>query len=179
VQLGRRPARVFCLGVGTCCALLPVVCHPAVSRAEDSPLPHVESGRDASPATPPPAARARDPGSKAAAARLATLDRRLGEVDSLLAGAYFETALSLADSTRGLLEAGAGSPAQASRRARLEVMAAEAEVALGRPTRARRSLERALSANPDIELDEALTSPRLLELLPAARRRVGLAGRRP
>ena len=111
--------------------------------------------------------------------RLARADQELAELDALLGTAYFKTALALADATRELLaEAGRSAPVEA-RRARLEVLAATGELALGQLERARRSLERALLADPGLVLDAAETSPRLVELMRDARSRVEIAGAQP
>lgn len=110
---------------------------------------------------------------------LERIDRELSEIDSLLESAHFRTALGLVKSTRASLEAHAGDPRAAVPRARLEVMAATAEVAFGRTRDARRSLVRALQAHPSLVLDERTSSPKLVALMPAARRQSGLAGGGP
>jgi hypothetical protein len=106
---------------------------------------------------------------------LARADRELAEIEDLVATAYFRTALSVAAATRGLLEGAGGAPAVRARRARLEVLAATAELALGRDGAARQRLARALRADPGLELDAARTSPRVTALLAEARQ--GLAVR--
>lgn len=108
-------------------------------------------------------AEARDP--------LTDLDRRLEQIGQAVAEAHFSSALSLAQDTRAELDALAPSDPQATpRRARLELLAATAEVALGRDSRARDCLVRALRADPALELDAGVTTPKLLRLLPEARR---------
>lgn len=111
-----------------------------------------------------------------AAARLADLDRRLAQIDASLAEAHFQTAAALTESTREQMDALAadGLPV-AARRARLELLGATAEVALGRRAQAREHLVRALRADPALALDESRVSPKLLQLLPEARRRAARA----
>ena len=55
------------------------------------------------------------------------------------------------------------------RRARADVVAATAQVALGRDDEARRSFERALAADPALRLDPATTSPKVRRAFDAAR----------
>ena len=54
-------------------------------------------------------------------------------------------------------------------RARLEVLAAIAQVALGDDAAARRSFGRALEAQPGLELDPGRTSPKVMRALEGAR----------
>jgi len=103
-----------------------------------------------------------------APAPLAEIDRRIDLIEEALAEAQFRSALGLTRSALSLLETHA--PNVAPRRARLEVLAATAEVARRRKTQARDHLVRALRADPSLVLDERETSPRLLALLPEARR---------
>lgn len=107
-----------------------------------------------------------------AAASFAELDRRIAEIDDLLAEAHFHTALALA---RSMLDQLPGGAEQGPRRARLEVMAATAEIALDRRSEARSSLERASRADPTLVFDDRELSPKLLELVPPTRRRAGVA----
>ena len=95
------------------------------------------------------------------AAAESEVEREIAEVGDLVARAHFRTALSLVSSTRELLDA---APARSAERARLELLAATAEVALGRRNAARASLARALEADPDLQLDPAETSPKLVAL---------------
>jgi len=110
---------------------------------------------------------------------LERVDRELAEIAELLDAAYFRTALSVSGATRELLEEVGAQPAVEARRARLEVLAATAELALGQRARARGSLERALRAEPALTLDASRVSPRLVELLAEARGRLGDTGWRP
>lgn len=109
-------------------------------------------------------------GEGAPVAALARADREIDEIEELVAKAYFRTALSVASATRGLLAGADGQPAARARLARLEVLAATAELALGREGPARQGLVRALRAAPGLELDAARTSPRVTGLLAEARR---------
>jgi len=110
------------------------------------------------------------------AAPLAEVDRRIDQIEKAIGEAYFQTALALTRSAQELLDPLAADPAQvAPRRARIEVLAATAEVALGHRAQAREHLVRALQADPTLSLDERDTSPRLLALLPEARRRAASA----
>ena len=99
-----------------------------------------------------------------AAADLTDTDRLLAEAEALLEDAHFHTALGVLSSGREWLEAAAPCAACPERVARLEVLTATAEVALGETVRARASLRRALQAAPELELDEAATSPKLVSL---------------
>jgi murein DD-endopeptidase MepM/ murein hydrolase activator NlpD len=98
------------------------------------------------------------------------------EVESLiergekqLRDARFEAALESADAARALLGA-SPTPSEKENRVRLEIVSATAAVALGDHDAARSSLRRALQANPDLTLDPALVSPKVLRALRAARR---------
>ena len=156
--------------------LLPLACTLVAAQASASaayargsaeperPRPETAAAR--------PSAGAEDEG---ATAGLAQVDQELAEIDRLLATAHFHTALAVLGATRDLLDRFGEDPQLGVRRARLEVMAATAEVALGQRTPARRSMLRALRAAPDLTLDEREASPKLLELLREARRRTGRA----
>jgi hypothetical protein len=103
-------------------------------------------------------------------APLTEIDRRIEQIEEALAEAHFRSALGLTRSALSLLDPHESKEAVALRRARLEVLAATAEVARGRKHQARDHLVRALRADPSLVLDERETSPRLLALLPEARR---------
>ncbi len=100
---------------------------------------------------------------------ISRIDESLREIEELIDDAYFRTALGLVATTRGLLEEHVAQPGLAPRRARLEVLSATAEVALGRSARAGESMRRALAADPRLDLDEENTPPKVLSLLRAAR----------
>jgi hypothetical protein len=97
------------------------------------------------------------------------VDRALDDIEAAIQNAYFQTALGIADTTRGWFdELPAGGPL-AGRRARLELLAATAEVALGRNQQALESMRRALVADSSLTLDPDLTPPKLYALLGEAR----------
>lgn len=158
----RARRRIWTLGArtGLGCAVLSLACTPAAAQPGD-PAALAPGSGDVRPAVPE-AQKRPDP-------RLAALDRRIDEVDRLLARAHFRTALGLARNTLGSLDASGVVLSPDTRRARLEVLAATAEVALGRRTAARESLGRALRADPALELDPEQVSPKVLELLHEAR----------
>ncbi|HXV35550.1 MAG TPA: hypothetical protein VEC18_00270, partial [Myxococcota bacterium] len=98
----------------------------------------------------------------------------LDRCEAELRAARFEEALASASELRARLDA---HPATADReqRVRLELASATAEVALGRNDAALDSMMRALRADPALELDPALTSPRVLAIFRAARSRAASA----
>jgi hypothetical protein len=106
---------------------------------------------------------------------LARVDRELLEIQTLVEGAYFPTALAVADATRQLLET-ADAPGAEHRWLRLEILAATAALALGRDTLVRQSLERALLAQPGLQLEGSSVSPRLVEALAEVRRQRSASG---
>lgn len=112
------------------------------------------------PEAPVPAPRAGD-----------SWERVLERSEAQLREARFEAALAGADDARRRLDA-AGAGSRDPRRVQIEVLAATAEVALGKTEAALASLERALQADPDLELDPAVVSPRVIAVLRAARHRI-------
>jgi LysM repeat protein len=94
----------------------------------------------------------------------------LGRCEAELSAAHFEQALASASEARDRIDARARS-ADNPDRVRLEIASATAYVALGRNDAALESLERALIADPNLELDPALTSPKVLAVFRAARGR--------
>jgi LysM repeat protein len=108
----------------------------------------------------------------ASSGTLETADRLLARMAAQLRGAHFEDALSTAESTLPLLDQ-VDSAAARPRRARVEVLRATAQVGLGQTDAALASLERALRADPDLELGPENTSPKVLDVYYVARRRVG------
>lgn len=109
-------------------------------------------------------------GSVAHELRLETLDYELEEIGAMISAAHFRTALALVQATRELLDAAGVHRHRSIRRARLEVMAATAEVALGQRVAAQQSMVRALRADSALDLDARETSPKVLELLGEVRR---------
>jgi hypothetical protein len=106
---------------------------------------------------------------------LERVDRELLEIQALVEEAYFPTALAVAGATRELLQS-SDAPGAERRWLRLEILAATAALALGRDALVRESLERALLANPGLELEGSSVSPRLVEALAEVRRRQGGGG---
>jgi LysM repeat protein len=101
------------------------------------------------------------------AAEIAAL---LGRCEAELRAAHFEQALATAGEARDRINARNGTAGDPGR-VRLEIASATAYVALGQNAAALESLERALIADPDLELDPALTSPKVLAVFRAARGR--------
>jgi len=92
-----------------------------------------------------------------------------------LRAARFEQALASTGEARARIDA-RNDAADNPDRVRLEIASATAYVALGQNDAALESFERALAADPNLELDAALTSPKVLAVFRAARRH---APRRP
>jgi len=101
------------------------------------------------------------------AAKIAEL---LGRCEAELRTAHFEQALASAGEARDRIDARNGT-ANDLGRVRLEIASATAYVALGQNDAALESLERALIADPKLELDPALTSPKVLAIFRVARGR--------
>ena len=102
-----------------------------------------------------------------AAAEIAAL---LDRCEAELRAAHFERALASAGEARDRIDARNGT-ADAPGRVRLEIASATAYVGLGQNDAALESLERALIANPNLELDPALISPKVLAIFRVARGR--------
>jgi hypothetical protein len=182
----RRAPRAFPARVGVWVVFVAVACASLASQASAAPpyaqdLGEIDRARPGAvpPDGPGSSASARTRDDEAGAPRLARVDQELAEIDALLATAHFRTALAVAEPTRGLLAGFGEHPRLGGRRARLEMMAATAEIALGRRDRARQSMIRALRADPTLILDEREASPKVLELLREARRRTGIGGPKP
>jgi hypothetical protein len=86
----------------------------------------------------------------------------LARTEKLIREARFDDAL-------GAIEKLRPDAVRPDERARLEVLAATAQVAFGDDAAARSSIERALRADPALALDESTTSPKLLRVLDDAR----------
>jgi hypothetical protein len=115
------------------------------------------------------------PARRAAERRLALerVEERLRESETSLREARFEQALEGAGQVRRQLDVlGEAGDTQALR-ARLEVLVASAQIALGDDAEARASFARALAADPELELDARRTSPKILRVLDAARSNAG------
>jgi hypothetical protein len=103
---------------------------------------------------------------------LARVEGLLRESEASLKAAHFEEALGRAGEARRELDAaGAAGAREDARalRARLEVLSAIAQVALGDDAAARGSFGRALAAQPGLELDPGRTSPKVMRALEGAR----------
>ena len=98
------------------------------------------------------------------AAEIAAL---LGRCEAALRAAHFEQALARAREVRDRIDAQNGT-ANDPGRVRLEIASATAYVALGQNDAALESLERALIADPNLELDPALISPKVLAVFRVA-----------
>ena len=122
----------------------------------------------------PPSARAQEaPGVPAVppgeAVGAAEVEGGLRAADTLLREARFEEALERTEELRGEIAA-LGDGAGARRlRARNEVMAATAHVALDQEEAARECFRRALAAEPALDLDPAETAPKVLRVFRAVR----------
>jgi hypothetical protein len=117
---------------------------------------------------PKPVARAPKP----AAPDTSSFDRALRELEAHVKSAQFEAALATADVGRAAA-AKLGSAANPARTAQLEVLAATAALALGRPDDARQSFARALDSDrPEARSDHHATEG-------GARTRRGARGARP
>jgi hypothetical protein len=175
-----RHGRLSISHAGAYLAFLPIFCgFPTVSATADALYPRSPGGSgtpgqstigDAQPASDHGSGDAGVGSAGHTADRLAELDRELAEIDALLATAHFHTVLALVIQPRGQLDTLGPDTGLVARRVRLEVMAATAEIALGRRSQARRSLQRALGADSRLSLDEQATSPKVLSLLRELRR---------
>jgi hypothetical protein len=93
----------------------------------------------------------------------------IAAAEKALQEARFELVLEWVERGRRQLEAQAEAPERPGQLARLEVLAATAEIALGREDAARESLERALLAHSELRLDPARHSPKLVRLFEEVR----------
>jgi hypothetical protein len=96
------------------------------------------------------------------------VESELRAADQLLRDARFEEALARIDGMRGELD-GVTGDAGRRLRARTEVMAATAYLALDREQAARECFRRALAAEPVLDLDPAATPPKVLRVFRAVR----------
>lgn len=100
---------------------------------------------------------------------LGRVDGALDEIERMIDEAYFRTALGMVDTRRERLNELSPIGALRPRRARLEVLAATAAIALDRRVDAMRNMRRALRADPSLTLDEQSTPPKVYALLRQAR----------
>jgi hypothetical protein len=145
---------------------------PNTPRLEDlgSTIRVVMTPASRRPSTPPVSASARTaPKAPSPAPDWKPADDALGAAEAQLRGADFEAALATATRVRQQLGPSASAKGAREREARAEVVAGTAEVALGREEAARKSFERALAADPKLQLDPTTTSPKVRRAFDAAR----------
>jgi hypothetical protein len=94
-------------------------------------------------------------------------DEPLRRAERLIRSARFDEALAEIEELRPRIEAAPG--VRTNERARLEVLAATAQVAYGDDAAARASCERALRSDPALQLDARSTPPKLMRAFEAAR----------
>jgi hypothetical protein len=105
------------------------------------------------------------------------VDSQIDAAGADLDHARFESAAGAADLARAKLARLPAAPAVRERRARIELLAATARLALGDAQEAGDCLERALQARPDLTLDPGASPPKLQRLFNEIReRRAGQAG---
>ena len=97
------------------------------------------------------------------------IDAKLGAAEALVRDARFHQALRTAEQIRPKLASIEDAPGASLRRTQLEVLSATAQIALGRHDAARESLERALAADPVLELDAWSTSPKIRQVFDTVR----------
>ena len=117
-------------------------------------------------------ARLRVPGRNECGAPRTPQDRAAGllaAANARLEGADFEGALSLAESCARLIEPGTSEAKANSIRARCHVVAGMAAAGLDRRERAIGEVRQAYVFDPGLQLSEDETSPRILDLVGAAR----------
>jgi LysM repeat protein len=99
---------------------------------------------------------------------LLEIEQLLERSETQLRDARFEAALDSAEAARKILDRSAVSSLRSSR-VRLEIISATVYIAWGKRDAALSSLTRALQADPDLALDPALISPKVLSVFRAAR----------
>ncbi len=104
------------------------------------------------------------------------IDAKLGAAEALLRDARFRQALRTAEQIRPKLASVENAPGASLRRTQLEVLSATAQIALGRRDAARECFERALAADPVLELDARSTSPKIRRVFDAVRGEPGSPG---
>jgi hypothetical protein len=97
------------------------------------------------------------------------LTEQIAAAEKALREARFELALEWVERGRRLLGSEGPTRERPGQRAQLEVLAATAEIALGREDEARESLERALRAQAGLSLDPAVHSPKVVQLFESVR----------
>jgi len=104
--------------------------------------------------------------------RLVAVDGMIQDTEQRFRSARFEETLEEARKARSLLIPLRAQPGAAERRARIEVLSAMAEVALGRDAAARASFRRALAADPGLTLAPGEVSPKILRVFEETRDQV-------
>jgi len=175
--------RVLCLRPGSLEARLgtarsrPIrVYRPAVVLHDTGPEPELVPADDPWIILGQPIAVARAeavpaPADRAAARRriLAAVDAELLDGELRLWQARFEAALEAAVRARQRLDRMRSGADLRQPRVRLELLSATAQLALGDEQAAHESLMRAIESQPDLVLDPAKTSPKVIRALEAAR----------
>ncbi len=105
----------------------------------------------------------------ASARGFAAFDAAVDEVERLVLTADFQGAIARAQRARDGARSLPRHREALERRARLEVLLASAQIALGRKADARKSMQRALYVWPLLSLDAKTTSPRVTRLLDEVR----------
>ena len=99
------------------------------------------------------------------------VDELLVMAEEELRAARFEEAVHSAKAAERLVQASSDANAMAAQRARIEVVRATVHSAFGSNEEAYRSLERALDANPELQLDPASSPRKLVRALEATQER--------
>ncbi len=163
-RLARRqpagPERRLATGLARAVA---AACLAAAAAPASAPA-QGEAAREAEAAEPGAARAPGDPG-----ATLGAVESGVREADTWLREARFEEALDRTDRVRVELGALGAGPEARRLRARNEVMAATAHVALDQDDAARECFRRALAAEPALDLDPATTAPKVLRVFRAVR----------
>ncbi len=134
---------------------------PPGSRREPAPAPETR------PVAAPPRAEPEPP--EPAPSALEVVDEGLERAESQLQAARFEEVLAALDLLRATLATAENDAEVRARRARIEVLAGTAALALQREQEARESFARALQADPKLRLDPATTSPKVVRAFEQAR----------
>jgi hypothetical protein len=97
------------------------------------------------------------------------LRREVGALEEKVRSAQFEQVVARVPALRARLSRAPAGGTRTSLIAQAEILAATAEIALGRTDAADASLRRALAADPTLTLDPATTAPKVLRALASAR----------
>jgi hypothetical protein len=105
------------------------------------------------------------------------IDAKIEAAEALVQGARFRQALETANQIRPTLASIEDAPGASLRRTQIEVLSATAQIALGRHQAAHESFERALAADPKLELDAGSTSPKIRRVFETVRGESGSPAR--